>query len=187
MEQNRRTTPGRGPRKLAAEALWECALRALGARAHSVAELRQKLLDRAQRPEDVAGVLARLKQHGYLDDRRFAADYSAARLENQGFGQHRVLRDLRRRRVAPKLAEQAVQAVYRDTDEVPLIEQYLRRKYRHTPLETFLAEPKNLAAAYRRLRHAGFSPGNILRVLERFAGDTGWLADAAEEPAEPEA
>ena len=177
--------PERVPRKLAGEALWEYALRALGVRAHSVGELRQKLTQRAQRPEDVPEVLARLRRSGYLDDRRFAEGYSTARLENQGFGKERVLRDLRRRRVAPRVAEEVVRAVYQDTDEVPLIEQFLRRKYRKISLEQYLAEPRHLAAAYRRLRGAGFSPGNILRVLERF-GDAGWLASPEESP-EPEA
>jgi regulatory protein len=170
----------RAPRKLDAQALWGHALRALGARACSIAELRQKLLDRAQRAEDVPEVLARLKQYGYLDYRRFAEGFSSARLENQGFGKGRVLRDLRRRRVAPRLAEEAVQAVYGDTDEVRLIEEYLRRKYRNTPLETHLAEPRHLAAVYRRLRGAGFSTGNIMRVLKQYAGEAGWLESGEE-------
>jgi regulatory protein len=160
-------------------------LRVLGGQAQSMGELREKLQARAQRPEDVPEVLARLKQYGYLDDRRFAESYSMARLENQGLGKERVLRDLRRRRVAPRLAETAVQAVYRDADEARLIERYLRRKYRAVSLPEYLAEPKHLAAVYRRLRHAGFSPAGILRVLTRLGADADWLA-SAEEPSGPE-
>jgi hypothetical protein len=52
---------------------------------------------------------------------------------------------------------------------VALIEAFLRRKYRSVTLDVFLAEPKNLASAYRRLRLAGFASGNSLRVLKRFA------------------
>jgi len=177
--------PERTPRKLAAEALWQYALRVLAARAQSLGELRRKLTERAQHAEDVPAVLERLKQAGCLDDRRFAESYSTARLENQGFGQERVLRDLRRRRVAPRLAEQAVRAAYRGADETALIEAFLRRKYRGTPLQEYLAEPRHLAAAYRRLRHAGFSAPNILRVLGRCGGDADWLA-SVEEPAGPE-
>jgi len=161
--------PERMPRRLDAEGLWQCALRALGRRAHSIGELREKLLGRAQRASDVAGVLTRLKQSGYLDDRRYAEGFSASRLENQGFGKSRVLRDLRRRRVAPPVAEKAVQEAYQGVDEIQLIEDFLRRKFRKTPLETHLAEQKNLAAAYRRLRAAGFSSTNALRVLKRYA------------------
>jgi len=178
--------PKRGRRKLGADALYQYALRLLSARAHSAGELRRKLEERAQDPKGVPAILARLRQYRYLDDRRFAESYSTARLENQGLGQERVLRDLRLRRVAPRLAEEAVEAAYRDTDEGQLIEQYLHRKYRNIPLEEHLAEPKHLAAVYRRLRHAGFSPANILRVLTRLGADADRLA-SAEEPAGGEA
>jgi regulatory protein len=159
----------RVPRRLAAEALWGYALRVLGGRACSIGELREKLLRRAERAEDVPGLLARLKEYGYLNDQRFAESYSTARLENQGLGKARVLADLRKRRVAPAVAEKAVREAYRDADETTLIEEYLRRKYRNTELAARLAEPKHLAAAYRRLRMAGFSSGNSLRVLKRLA------------------
>jgi regulatory protein len=178
----------RAPRRLDAATLYEYALRVLAARATSTGELRQKLLRRAEREEDVPAVLARLKEYGYLDDARFAQSYSAARLENEGFGKARVLRDLRRRRVAPVLAERAVSEVYRGTDEVALIEEFLRRKYRGVALDVHLGEPKRLAAAYRRLRGAGFSSGNAIRVLKRFASEPDILdslesfPDAGEEP-----
>ena len=53
-------------------------------------------------------VIARLKDLGYLDDKRFAEMYTSIRVESGGFGQARVLQDLRARQVAPKLAEQTV-------------------------------------------------------------------------------
>ena len=81
----------------------------------------------------------------------------------------RVLRDLRQRRVAPKLAEQVTEQTYQQTDEANLIEEFLRRKYRGKQLGTFFSEEKNLAAAFRRLRYAGFSAGQSIRVLKRFA------------------
>jgi regulatory protein len=173
------------PRRLPADALWSYALRILGGHACSAGELRDKLQRRAERAEDIGPLLARLKDYGYLNDQRFAEGFSAARLENQGFGKARVLSDLRRRRVAPAVAEKAVQQAYRETDESALIEEYLRRKYRNPPLDSWLNVPKNLAAAYRRLRAAGFSAGNSIRVLKRFAAEPE-LLDSLEEPEEPE-
>lgn len=145
------------------------ALRVLGSRAHSTGELRQKLAQRAQDPSEVDAVLVKLKGAGYLDDRKFAESYAAARLENEGHGRVRVLRDLRQRRVAPKLAEQAVAVTFRATEERDLIESYLRRKFRGKDLPAWLSEPKNLISAYRRLRYAGFSGGNSISVLKRYA------------------
>ena len=161
----------RTPRRLAAEALWGYALRVLGGRAYSIGELREKLLRRAERAEDVPGLLARLKEYGYLNDQHFAASFSAARLENQGLGKARVLSDLRKRRVAPSVAEKAVREAYRDADETTLIEDYLRRKFRNKELTAWLSEPKHLAAAYRRLRMAGFTAANSIRVLKHFAAE----------------
>ncbi len=81
----------------------------------------------------------------------------------------RVLRDLRQRRVAPKLAEQVTEQTYEKTNEADLIEEFLRRKFRGKELGAYLSEDKNLAAAFRRLRYAGFSAGQSIRVLKRFA------------------
>jgi regulatory protein len=159
----------RKPKLLPADQLLNLALRSLGGRAHSTGELREKLRRRAERAEDVDAVLAKLKQAGYLDDRRFAEHFASARLENEGLGKMRVLRDLRQRRVAGNLAEQVTEQAYRDTDEVRLIEDFLKRKYRGKQLGPFLAEEKNLAAAFRRLRYAGFSPSASIRVLKRYA------------------
>jgi regulatory protein len=159
----------RTPRRLDSEALWQYALRALGSRAHSVSELRRKLERRATSAADIPGVLARLKDYGYLDDKRYAEAVASWRLESQGLGKARALSDLRKKRIAPAVAEKAVAEAYREADEVALIEAFLRRKYRNVPLDALLSEPRKLASAYRRLRVAGFGSANSLRVLKRFA------------------
>jgi regulatory protein len=178
-------TAKRPPQPLDREKLLNVALRALGGRAHSAGELREKLRRRAQNPEDVDAVLAKLKEAGYLNDQRFAENYAAARLQDQGLGKMRVLRDLRQRRVAPKLAEQVTEQTYQQTNETDLIEQFLRRKYRGKQFGEFFSEEKNLAAAFRRLRYAGFSAGQSIRVLKRFAKQPEAL-DALEESSDPE-
>jgi regulatory protein len=173
----------RKPRLLDADALWSYALKALGARAHSAGELRVKLRRRAQRAEDIDSVLARLKDDGYLDDRRFAEGYAEARLSGDRFGRGRVLQDLRQRRVAPDLAEQTVQHVYENVDEQKLIDEWIRRKYRTAPRDELFQDEKDLAAAYRRLMRAGFRTGEILRALKRFARNPD-LLDGFEPPDE---
>src|ERR1035437_10526086 len=117
-------------RRLDGSALWTYAIKALAGRAYSTGELREKLRRRAERSAAVDEVLARLKDIGYLDDRRFAEGFAAARLANEKLGRTRVIQDLRRRRVAPSLAERTVQRVYQDVDEEALIEDLIRRKYR---------------------------------------------------------
>jgi regulatory protein len=50
-----------------------------------------------------------------------------------------------------------------------LIEAFLKRKYRGKDLGPLLKEEKNLASAFRRLRYAGFSSSESIRVLKRYA------------------
>jgi regulatory protein len=177
----------RKPKLLDREGLMNAALRALGGRALSTGELRERLRRRAENVADVDAVLAKLKEAGYLNDRRFAENFAASRLQNQGLGKARVLRDLRGHRVAGKLAEQVAEQTYRDTNEADLIEDFLRRKYRGKQLGTFLAEEKNLAAAFRRLRYAGFSAGESIRVLKRFAREPERLDALEDAPAADDA
>jgi regulatory protein len=171
-------------RPLDDDALWSYALKVLGGRAHSTGELREKLRRRAERAGAVEDVLARLKDHGYLDDRRFAENFAAARLANDKFGRTRVVQDLRQRRVAPPLAERTVQQVYQDVNEEALIEEWVRRKYRLAPREGLFREDKDMASAYRRLLRAGFRSGEIVRVLKRFARHPD-LLETLEPPEEP--
>ena len=155
--------------------------RTLASRAQTISEMREKLKRRAARPEDVDEVLNRLRQAGYLDDKRFADSAANWRRENEGLGKTRVVRDLMARRVAPGLAKQAADAAYRDVDEVGMIESYLARKYRGKDLGALLSEEKYLASTYRRLRGAGFSAGNSIRVLKRYAAEAERLEDMGEE------
>jgi regulatory protein len=173
----------RKPRPLDAAALWSYALKVLSGRAHSIGELREKLRRRAERVSDLDEIILRLKELGYLDDRRFAEGFATARLSNDGFGRGRVIQDLRQRRVAPALAEKTVGKVYEEVDEQALIDEWIRRKYRMSPREGLFQEEKDLAAAYRRLLRAGFRTGEIIRALKRFAKDPG-LLDGFEPPEE---
>jgi regulatory protein len=158
------------------------AARTLSGRAQTSSELREKLRRRAVRKEDVDGVISRLKDAGYLNDKRFAESFANWRRDNAGFGKTRVVRDLMSRRVAPARAKQAADTAYQESDEIAMIEAFLARKYRGKDLKTMLTEEKHLASAYRRLRGAGFGTGNSIKVLKRYAAE----ADRLEEMEETE-
>lgn len=173
------------PKRLLNEAeLLDYALKTLGGRAVSAGELREKLRLRAERKGDVDNILSKVREYGYLNDKQFAETYASRRKENEGFGKARVLRDLRTRRVSSTVAEQAVSAAFEGTDEVQMIEQYLARKFRRTPLAEVLADPKGLASVYRKLRLAGYSSGPSLSVLKKHSRNAEAL-DALESAGEP--
>jgi len=164
-------------------ALWEYALRVLAGRAHSAGELREKLRGKAERAADVDPTIARLKDYGYLNDRKFAESFAAARLENEGLGKTRVLADLSRRRVAPAVAQQTVGKVYEDVNEQVLAEDFVRRKFRMASRESLFQDDKQMASAYRRLVRAGFRSATAIAVLKKFARDPA-LLDGFEPPEE---
>lgn len=158
-----------GAKKLDADALWEYALRALGQRAHSAAEIKQKLSRRASSAHDLNAAIAKLREYGLTDDKKFSETFAYARAQNHGFGRFRVLRELQAKQVGRTVAEKAVEKIFAGTDETELVEKFLSRKYRGKDLREFLKEEKNLASVYRRLRTAGFSAGVSLAVLKRYA------------------
>jgi regulatory protein len=161
----------KAPTPLDEAGLKEYALRLLAGRALTVAQLKEKLRRRAADAASVEAVVAQLKEYGVLDDRRFAESFSTSRAASGQFGRRRVLAELAKRKVAAKVAEQAVRKAFADLDEEQLVREWLERKYRNQDLAALLAEPAKLAGVYRRLRHAGFSSGAAIRVLKRFSQD----------------
>ena len=71
-------------------------------------------------------------------------------------------------------------------DEIAMIEAYLSRKYRGKDLGALLQDQKHLASAFRKLRGAGFSTGNSIRVLKRYAAEAERLAELGDELEEGE-
>jgi regulatory protein len=159
----------RKPKLLELQELKNYAAMALASRAQSTSELRTRLRKKAANPADVDEILAYLKESGYVDDQRFAGAFAEWRKENQGFGKSRVVRDLMSRSVAPAVAQAAAEVAYKGSDEVQLIEEFIARRYRGKDMKVYLAEPKNLASAFRRLRTAGFGTSNSIKVLKRYA------------------
>ncbi len=156
-------------RKLAEAELFEYAVKYLALQGCSSEHLKSKLRLKAANPSDIESIIARLKDIGYLNDERFAQSYATNRAENDGFGRMRVLADLRARRVSPKLAEKAVEQVFEGKDEAELIDSYIGRRMPSIAAGGPIEDDRKLAAAYRRLRRAGFSSGGSLTALKRLA------------------
>ncbi len=161
--------PAKPKKLLDREGLMAYSARVLSSRAQTLAELREKLKRRTAEPAYVDEVLARLKEMGYLNDERFADGFASWRKDQDGLGKTRVLRDLLVRRVAPAVAKKAAETAYQGSDEIAMIERFLERKYRGKDLGALLGEEKHLASAYRKLRLAGFSSGNSIKVLKGHA------------------
>jgi regulatory protein len=172
----------RKPKILGPEELWNYSLRLLARRPYSVAELKTKLARRSDSPSVVTDTLAKLREYGMADDEKFSEAFASSRLQNDGFGQARVLRDLRAKRVPGAVAEKAVAKTFGKTEESELALRFLQRKYRNKDLGTLLKDEKQFASAYRKLRVAGFGSTVSLSLLKRYAkGTADWIEPEPED------
>lgn len=170
----------RQPKLLGETELREFALKSLAVRSASEAEMRTKLERRAIRKTDVDVVMRRLKEVGFLNDAKLAEQVAGWRLETQRLGRRRIERDLRARKIAPALVQQATDTVYQDTDESALIREHIAKRLRRgKPIQP--GDRKALASLFRHLVGAGFSPSLIFPELRRIGKAD---ADALEEEAE---
>ena len=147
--------------------LYDYAVKALGRRMRTEAELRRLMKERVEPGPGgegvVQAVVARLKEQRYLDDRSYAETYSRLRRENEKFGQRRVRQALGQRGVSSKVVDQVVTESYANTNEETLARQYLERKRLQKP-----KDEKETARVMRRLVAAGFSTAVIYRILRQW-------------------
>lgn len=160
------------PRKTDSEdELYAYAIGALGRRMRTVAELKRLLRPRVDAETEygqtlVELVIRRLKDHGYLNDARYAAAYSSLRRDNEKFGRRRVISDLKAKGVHAEIIDKAVDAAYDDINEERHAREYLRRKRIAKP-----KDQKQVARVFRQLIRAGFGSKAIFSILKKWDVD----------------
>jgi regulatory protein len=131
------------------------------------AELRRLMKARVEPGESgeaaIAGALARLREHGYLNDAVFAETYARLRQENQKLGQRRVKQDLQQKGVGAELIAETLEARYGETNEEALAREHLARRRIRKP-----ENEKEAARVMRRLVTAGFTTGVIYKILRQW-------------------
>jgi regulatory protein len=127
---------------------FERAVRLLAAKSRSVAELRERLLEKKGATEDVVEtVIARLREYGYLDDERFAFSYASLKVKQRPVGRRRLERDLKFKKVDTEVANEVLELVYSETPEEQLIDQAIAKRLR------LRGRPKNRAEAKSLFDH----------------------------------
>jgi regulatory protein len=130
------------------------ALRLLTVRAHSRAEILQRLVRRGFEPDPVEAALDRLERAGLLDDAAFAAELAASRTR-RGYAASVVERDLRARGVERGTADEAAAAASPPDQE---------------------AERCTALAAEWAARHDGLDPRTAARRLAGYLARRGYTA-----------
>jgi regulatory protein len=179
-----KTMAFRRPKEIVDEnALYEYAIRSLGRRMRTVAELKRLMRQRV--PKDERGhllvemVVLRLKDQKYLNDTNYAAAYSSFRRDNEKFGRRRVITDLKVKGVHQDVIEKVVDETYAAVNEEELARAYLKRKRLKKP-----ANEKDAARIFRGLMRAGFGVGVAVKVLKNWNVEDELLTALQEEAEE---
>jgi len=107
------------------------AAKLLAAKPRSIAELRERLLERQGVTETlVAEVIARLKEYGYLDDERYALSYASLKVKQRPIGRRRLQQELKTKQVPNAIADEALDSVYAETPEEDLIDRAIEKRLR---------------------------------------------------------
>jgi regulatory protein len=173
------------------ESLYDYAVRALGRRMRTVAELkrllRQKLI--AGDAETVIGnVVDRLKEQRYLNDNQYAATYAQLRRDGSKHGRQRVITDLKVKGVHGEVIAKNVGEAYENVDDEAQAREFLRRKRIKQPsvakrgdIEGMKKSQKETARVFRALVRAGFRTGTVIAVLKKWNVEDELLTELEEE------
>jgi regulatory protein len=141
---------------------YAAALRMLARRAYSVAELRRALERKFPEDPGIREAIARLRQLGYLDDKKFAAHYASSLARNRAFGRYRVRRELKAKLVDYRHIEPALRQAYEETNEPELLARVLEKKLRTVRLPVTASKLSSLCQSL--LRH-GFRADDIMKAV----------------------
>jgi len=138
------------------------ALRMLARRPYSVAELRRALERKFGATGRVATTVARLRQLGYLDDKKYATQAASSLARNRAFGRYRIRRELKSRLVDYKHIEPALEQAFEETSERELLEKVLEKKVRTLKLPITRSRLYSLCQSLMR---RGFRSDVIMKAV----------------------
>lgn len=136
------------------------ALRLLGRRDYTVAEMREKLTARGNEADDINTTIDGLIAEGLLDDRRVASAHLRTAARVKGRGRLRISRELAARGIAPDIVDETV-ASLSDEEEASAVERLLVRK--RLPPRMSMPERRRL---FQQLLRRGFRADVIAKVLK---------------------
>lgn len=137
-------------------------MRSLARRSRSIAEVRARLIKRDVLENTAEALIADLIKSGFLDDRRYAAEYSRSKLR-LGFGRLRIRRELLERGVPGSFVDDALRNEETDFPEEELLRSTLAKRLRNVGEPTTPGQLKNLV---NFLQRRGFRSDSIRNELD---------------------
>jgi len=107
------------------------AVKLLTAKQRSVAELRERLLEKAWTNfEIVDRVIEKLKEYGYLDDRKYASDLALSKLRQRPQGKRKLQQSMSQKKLDREIRDEAIVAAFEKIPEADLIDRAIEKRLR---------------------------------------------------------
>ncbi|NND89673.1 MAG: regulatory protein RecX [Granulosicoccus sp.] len=141
---------------------YAAAVKLLGRRDHSVAELTRKLKQREHTCQAIEAAMEILLSSGYVNDARYAERYAEQRM-NQGYGPLSIRSKLGERGIDAHQVQDALRTLNVDWEAQAC--RVISRRFSAVDISDD-SQPATARIA-RFLSNRGFSPGDALRALKR--------------------
>jgi regulatory protein len=149
------------------EEAFKRALKFLGYRARSEAEVRTNLIQAGFSPKIVEPILEKLRSLKLLDDEAFARSFAQARIEDRGYGPLRLERDLRLKGIGKALVGRILDESFARHGGKERARALLEKRYRGKDL----SDAKTLRRAISFLQRRGYRDSVIAEILKQPVGD----------------
>ena len=107
------------------------AVKLLAAKPRAVAELRERLLEKAwTNSEIVDRVMEKLKEYGYLDDRKYASDLALSKLRQRPQGKRKLQQSMSQKKLDRDVRDEAIAAAFEKIPESDLIDRAIEKRLR---------------------------------------------------------
>jgi regulatory protein len=143
------------------------ALRMLGRRELSEAQVRQRLQRRQHTAEDIDAAVERLRAERAIDDLRVAEAIARTQTSVKRRGKLRVRRQIEQAGISPALARRVTDDVFDALDPETLIGAALAKRLRGRER---IADAAEFSRLYRYLIGQGFEPERVLAILRNHKG-----------------
>jgi regulatory protein len=145
------------------------ALRILGFRAHSVAEIRQKLSQRKLPDSAIRQVVEELRNQGYLNDRRFAQELVRGLVRRKAVGRYYILSKLRDHLIDSTIANEILSREFTVEKETELAREAAARKAEEFEVKLSKLSRVQKGRIIRFLNSRGFDNDVIRETVENMA------------------
>lgn len=107
------------------------AVKLLAAKPRSVAELRERLLEKLWTNDEIVdAVIEKLKEYKYLDDNQFARDLALSKLRQKPQGKRKLQQSLSRKKLDRETLDTALDAAFEKMPEADLIDVAIEKRFR---------------------------------------------------------